>query len=237
MGVHASPGPALWVPLSPGKPDSCASGPCHNGGTCFHYIGKYKCDCPPGFSGRHCEIGKGELPTAPWPGGTAGVGGRTPLPPRGLRGDSDGQRGPRALAAPSPCFRSPCLNGGTCEDLGTDFSCHCQAGYTGRRCQAGEQAGSGAGRGGAGPSRGLGREGKKETLEQPALGAASVTLGQAARGARGPGQSSGRPGRGRQCRTWLPCPCRGGLWPPRRGEARHPEIQRHPTGLGGPVLV
>ncbi|XP_029081207.1 sushi, nidogen and EGF-like domain-containing protein 1 isoform X7 [Monodon monoceros] len=40
------------------------------------------------------------------------------------------------LAAPSPCFRSPCMNGGTCEALGTDFSCHCQAGYTGRRCQA-----------------------------------------------------------------------------------------------------
>lgn len=41
----------------PGKPDPCASGPCQNGGTCFHYIGKYKCDCAPGYAGRHCEIG------------------------------------------------------------------------------------------------------------------------------------------------------------------------------------
>lgn len=32
------------------------------------------------------------------------------------------------------------MNGGTCKDLGTDFSCHCQAGYTGRRCQAGKRA-------------------------------------------------------------------------------------------------
>uniref|UniRef100_A0A8C4VWZ3 EGF-like domain-containing protein n=1 Tax=Gopherus evgoodei TaxID=1825980 RepID=A0A8C4VWZ3_9SAUR len=46
---------ALFVPT--GKPDSCASGPCQNGGTCFHYIGKYKCDCSPGYTGRHCEIG------------------------------------------------------------------------------------------------------------------------------------------------------------------------------------
>lgn len=172
------PGPALWVPLFPGKPDSCASGPCHNGGTCFHYIGKYKCDCPPGFSGRHCEIGKGELPTAPWPGGTAGVRGRTPLPPRGLRG-------PRALAAPSPCFRSPCLNGGTCEDLGTDFSCHCQAGYTGRRCQAGEQAGSGAGRGRA--QQGTGEGGEEGNLRAARSGGRFCHHGTGCTRSKGPG--------------------------------------------------
>lgn len=39
-----------------GKPDPCASGPCLNGGTCFHYIGKYKCECTDDYRGRHCEI-------------------------------------------------------------------------------------------------------------------------------------------------------------------------------------
>jgi len=45
-----------------GKPDPCASSPCLNGGTCFLYIGKYKCECSPSFIGRHCEINKGSNP-------------------------------------------------------------------------------------------------------------------------------------------------------------------------------
>lgn len=41
-----------------GKFDLCVSGFCYNGGICFYYIGKYKCDCFLGFFGRYCEIGK-----------------------------------------------------------------------------------------------------------------------------------------------------------------------------------
>lgn len=47
-----------------GKPDPCASSPCLNGGTCFHYIGKYKCECTEAFSGRHCEISTSSAPTS-----------------------------------------------------------------------------------------------------------------------------------------------------------------------------
>ena len=32
------------------------------------------------------------------------------------------------------CLNQPCLNGGTCEDIGSSYQCRCPNGFTGKRC-------------------------------------------------------------------------------------------------------
>ena len=93
------------------------------------------------------------------------------------------------------------MNGGTCEALGTDFSCRCQAGYTGRRCQAGERAGGpplpeGQSRAQQGAEGRDGKEGK-ETSEKPILEAMALSPWDGLCGERGPravqrGEAKGR---------------------------------------------
>lgn len=38
--------------------NECNTRPCLNGGTCQNLPGSYKCNCKPGFIGKHCETGK-----------------------------------------------------------------------------------------------------------------------------------------------------------------------------------
>lgn len=46
-------------PLSfPVRLNSCASGPCRNGGSCKEEAGSYRCVCPYRFTGKHCEVGE-----------------------------------------------------------------------------------------------------------------------------------------------------------------------------------
>ena len=45
---------------------TCTGNPCKNGATCkYQGEGEYSCDCPKGYIGNHCEIGKCYLTTDP----------------------------------------------------------------------------------------------------------------------------------------------------------------------------
>lgn len=38
--------------------DECVFTPCSNGGTCQNTLGSYLCNCPAGWIGKHCDVGK-----------------------------------------------------------------------------------------------------------------------------------------------------------------------------------
>lgn len=119
------------------------------------------------------------------------------------------------------------MNGGTCEDLGTDFSCHCQAGYTGRRCQAGERARSG-------PSRGLGREGKRKPLSSllwgPVLSPWDRLHGEQGAQVRAAGGQAGASSTVQGCCVLAEVDC----GPP--GEVQHATLRFNGTRLGSVAL-
>ncbi|CAJ0946246.1 unnamed protein product, partial [Ranitomeya imitator] len=130
----------------------CSSGPCHNGGTCFHYLGKYKCDCLPHFSGRHCE--KAELDCGPpehvkyakvivtstWPGGKAeyhcneGYVISSPNSTRICSEEGMWTEAPQCEEI-DECQSQPCQNGAMCKDRVSHFLCDCQEGYSGKHCE------------------------------------------------------------------------------------------------------
>ena len=45
--------PSLFLDI-----DECASDPCKNGATCLDGIDRFQCQCPGGYRGRDCSIGR-----------------------------------------------------------------------------------------------------------------------------------------------------------------------------------
>ncbi len=46
--------------------NECASNPCQNGGVCVDGINRFTCNCPVGYTGLFCEIGKYIMRTSWW---------------------------------------------------------------------------------------------------------------------------------------------------------------------------
>lgn len=99
--------------------------PCRHGATCvMEDNGEYACMCPEGFYGRNCELRAGPCHQR-----------RCVLPV--LPSTADVLFWCR-LCSSWFVSRSPCRNGGLCEDangFAEELTCHCLAGFTGRRCE------------------------------------------------------------------------------------------------------
>uniref|UniRef100_A0A8C2GT15 Sushi, nidogen and EGF-like domains 1 n=1 Tax=Cyprinus carpio TaxID=7962 RepID=A0A8C2GT15_CYPCA len=111
--------------------DECSSYPCQNGGTCVDKINHFICLCPVGFIGTTCETGKYPILQL---------------------SDSNFNYALHCVcvcvcvcvymcllpADIDECQEPPCLNGAQCIQGVGNFTCVCQAGYTGFLCESGE---------------------------------------------------------------------------------------------------
>lgn len=111
--------------------NECLSFPCQNGGSCLNLINSFQCQCLPGYTGIHCEIGKKEYLT--------------------LRKNQEVSfRKNQEISLQvkwhnsffysdiDECASSPCQNQATCNDFVNYFNCSCRAGFTGGLCEIGE---------------------------------------------------------------------------------------------------
>uniref|UniRef100_A0A8W4FHP9 Protocadherin Fat 4 n=1 Tax=Sus scrofa TaxID=9823 RepID=A0A8W4FHP9_PIG len=134
--------------------DSCAHGPCQNGGSCVRRLAvsselksyeslpviivaneplqPFFCKCLPGYAGSWCEIDIDEcLPSPCHNAGTCHnlVGGFSCSCPDGFTG--------RACERDiNECLPSPCKNGAICQNFPGGFNCVCKTGYTGKMCES-----------------------------------------------------------------------------------------------------
>ncbi|XP_047272530.1 protein crumbs homolog 1 isoform X4 [Homo sapiens] len=139
--------------------DECASDPCKNEATCLNEIGRYTCICPhnySGYTGAQCEIDLNECNSNPCQSNGECVelssekqyGRITGLPSSFSYHEASGYvcicqpgfTGIHCEEDVNECSSNPCQNGGTCENLPGNYTCHCpfdnlsRTFYGGRDC-------------------------------------------------------------------------------------------------------
>uniref|UniRef100_G1N252 Uncharacterized protein n=1 Tax=Meleagris gallopavo TaxID=9103 RepID=G1N252_MELGA len=110
--------------------DACSSEPCMHEGTCEDLYTSYRCMCPPGWAGTHCETNIDECSSNPCIHGncTDGISSYECVCDPGYTGlnceeDIDYCRGHQ------------CANGATCIDGINGYSCLCAGNFTGKLCR------------------------------------------------------------------------------------------------------
>eukprot|EP00073_Rattus_norvegicus_P051906 XP_017454290.1 PREDICTED: protein crumbs homolog 1 isoform X4 [Rattus norvegicus] len=132
----------------------CWSKPCHNDATCEDTVDSYICHCWPGYTGALCETDINECSSNPCQFG----GECAELSSQDLYGNTAGlpssfsylgASGYVCICLPGftgrhceedidECLPNPCLNGGTCQNLPGNYTCHCPFDDTSRTFYGGE---------------------------------------------------------------------------------------------------
>jgi len=117
--------------------DLCMSGPCRNGGACYHGDNHYSCTCLDGFYGANC-MHQDSCKSSPCINGECTNEGDSfyCTCDKGYAGqncDSSIDRKKKLTKAKkaTPCTKNSCLNGGKCKGS----TCKCATGYYGPFCE------------------------------------------------------------------------------------------------------